>query len=127
MDSKNFISKHGLKFQITIDDDGCEIAVSCSDKKVGSISLDEKCDPNQFYYYITDLSLEKCKNQGVGQACLEYHRELFDAPITAASEFNTEKISDGSHLIGDGVGFINNMRKKGIVCSEVNEHLQDDE
>ena len=126
MESKKFTSKHDLEIQIRIDDDGCEIAVFHLDKNIGSISLVEKNDPNGFYYYITDLSLEKCKNQGIGQACLEYHKELFDTPITAASTFNAEEISDGSHLIGDGVWFINNMREKGIVCSEFNEYIDNE-
>lgn len=36
------------------------------------------------------------------------------SPICAAEE-NSVKMSDGSHLIGDGVPFIAKMRDEGIV------------
>ena len=69
------------------------------------------------YFHITHLELEKCKREGIGRRCLQYHKEIFDSPITAGPKCGSKQ-EDGSHLVGDGVPFIAKMRMEGIVCPD---------
>ncbi|HHK0379435.1 TPA: hypothetical protein ACQQJB_003609 [Pseudomonas aeruginosa] len=117
--TEQFAAKDGFFYSIIIDDDGQEITIELDGKKVGSISLDFHgggvWDNSPDRYHITDLSLEQCKGKGIGQRCLELHIEEFGMKLTAGVAGRGEA-PDGSHLIGDGIGFIKRMREKGIVC-----------
>ncbi|CAK1212579.1 TPA: hypothetical protein J4Q69_001336 [Escherichia coli] len=110
----DFVANDGNTYQIDLDDEYIEVRLS--GEKVGSISLNliQNDDYSPDYYYITDLSLEKCKRLGIGRECLRLHQKEIKSPICAAEE-NSVKMSDGSHLIGDGVPFIAKMRDEGIV------------
>lgn len=113
-----FTSKSGQQYEIDVTD-GSEILVTKDGKKCGSILLSyRECDDAD-YYHITNLGLEGCKGQGVGRQCLKLHKEMFGAPLTAGSS-HSGKQDDGSHLTGDGPGFIEKMREEGIVCRERN-------
>lgn len=113
-----FTSQSGQLYEIDVTD-GSEILVTKDGKKCGSILLScRECDDAD-YYHITNLGLEGCKGEGVGRQCLKLHKEMFDAPLTAGSS-HSGKQDDGSHLTGDGPGFIEKMRKEGIVCRERN-------
>ncbi|HCT7898834.1 TPA: hypothetical protein OT849_002875 [Enterobacter cloacae] len=110
----DFVAKDGNTYQIDLEDEFIEVRLN--DEIMGSISLNliQNDDRVPDYYYITDLSLEKCKRLGIGRECLRLHQEEIGAPICAAEE-NSGKMSDGSHLIDDGVYFIARMRAEGIV------------
>ncbi|MGV0961886.1 MULTISPECIES: hypothetical protein [Burkholderiales] len=113
-----FTSKSGQQYDIDVTD-GSEILVTKDGKKCGSILLSyRECDGDD-YYHITNLGLEGCKGQGVGRQCLKMHKETFGSPLTAGSSHNGKQ-DDGSHLTGDGPGFIKKMREEGIVCRERN-------
>lgn len=119
MHFSEFQSKdNGAIYRLEIDDTGELITVSkVTLERIGSISLlyiDDEDAPNQGCFHITNLSLEACKRRGVGRACLLYHRELFSSPLTAGSAYENNS-EDGSHLTGDGGGFIAKMRSEGIV------------
>ena len=121
MTSMVFTSSTGRKYDIEIDDFGEEITVSINGQKCGSISLefhdgDERSGIPDFYK-ITYLALDACKGQGVGQKCLELHKRTFETILTAGRS-DVSRSEDATHLIDDGPGFIENMRKKGIVCRE---------
>lgn len=120
MKEVDFLASDGKTYQIQIDDPGDEINVLFQGAKKGSISLrliegDQPCQPDA--YHITHLALDSCSHLGIGRRCLQFHRELFDAPITAGSNDGT-KCDDGSHLTGDGPGFITRMKAEGIVCDD---------
>jgi len=118
MTTTSFTSKSGQQYEIDVTD-GSEILVTKDGKKCGSILLScRECDDAD-YYHITNLGLEGCKGEGVGRQCLKLHKEMFDAPLTAGSS-HSGKQDDGSHLTGDGPGFIKKMREEGIVCRERN-------
>jgi len=120
MCQKDFIAKDGKTYQIKIEDDGVQISVHLESEQLGSIDLSIKEEGEEEkggcyeYYHITNLSLDKCKFKGIGRECLIFHKESFDAPITAGKS-DGSKSEDGSYLTGDGVGFINKMREEGIV------------
>ncbi len=121
MNTTSFKSKSGQQYEIDVGD-GSEITVYKNGKKCGSIVLSCREGDGQMIpdtYHITNLGLDDCKGQGLGRRCLELHKEMFDTPLTAGSN-NMGKQEDGSHLTGDGVGFIEKMRKEGIVCREAN-------
>lgn len=113
----DFVAKDGNTYQIDLEDEYIEVRFN--GEVMGSISLDliQNDDRLPDYYRITDLSLEKCKRLGIGRECLRLHQEEIGSPICAA-EKNSGKMSDGSHLIDDGVYFIARMRADGIVVKE---------
>ncbi|WP_114807795.1 GNAT family N-acetyltransferase [Vibrio cholerae] len=115
MYSTVFTTERNLRFEINIDDEGHEITVKKDGNVVGTINLSEKLDFGH-EFYITHLSLNECRRQGIGRECLKFHKRIFDTPITAASPCVSHPMNDGSHLTGDGLPFINQMREEGIVC-----------
>jgi len=115
-----FISSSGQQYTIDLDDDGEKITVLQNGEPCGSISLNYRESEGigmPDYYHITHLELDECKRQGLGRRCLQLHREVFDAPLTAGPN-DGSRPDDGSYLIGDGPGFIEQMRKERIVCRE---------
>ncbi|NIF32583.1 hypothetical protein F3J29_10565 [Enterobacter sp. Cy-643] len=111
----NFVANDGNTYQIDLEDECIEVFQD--GKKLGSISLMlvQNEEPLPDYYYITDLSLENCKGLGIGRECLRLHKQEIGDTICAAEE-NSERMSDESHLIDDGVPFIAKMREEGIVA-----------
>lgn len=126
MCTTNFTGKDGETYQISLSEEGDQIKVFYKDQLQGSISLMccEGVGHDDFYYHIMDLSLQKCRRKGIGQACLKYHIEIFQSPITAAPVYGPS-MDDGSHLIDDGIPFIIEMRKRGIVVQEAIEFEHD--
>jgi hypothetical protein len=121
MTTTPFITQSGQQYDIDVTD-GSEILVTKNGEKCGSIVLSYREGDGQMIpdtYHITNLGLEDCKGQGVGRRCLELHKENFGEPLTAGSS-HSGKQDDGSHLTGDGPGFIEKMREEGIVCRERN-------
>lgn len=115
-----FTSTIGQQYTIELDDDGEKITVLQSGKACGSISLcfrESEGIGMPDSYHITHLELEACKRQGLGRRCLQLHKEMFGLALTAGSN-DGSRPDDGSYLIGDGPGFIEQMRKEGIVCRE---------
>lgn len=122
MNETRFLASDGKTYLIAIDDSGEDIHVSHDDSVVGTISLRliESDDPYQpDIYHITHLALDECSHRGIGRRCLQLHRETFASPLTAAED-NGTTCADGSHLTGDGPGFIAKMRREGLVCSASN-------
>jgi hypothetical protein len=113
---KKFVT-YGETYDIEIDEDTYTIHVRQAGKHLGKIELDERQDDfsGEFYYHICHLALEACKGRGIGQACLEFHKEIYGGLLTAARP-NSGELPDGSQLIGDGIPFIARMRAKKIVA-----------
>lgn len=114
----DFVAKDGQSYQITLDDFGEEISVSFNGKKLGQITLSLRDDGDERggyeWFHITHLELDNCRGIGIGTRCLEFHRDVFQAAITAGRD-DGQKPEDGSFLTGDGPAFIDAMRKKGLV------------
>jgi hypothetical protein len=127
MNIKNVTAKNGEDYTISIDDDGIEIIVSQGVDALGTIGLDyiQNDWPDRDHYYITRLALEKCAGIGLGRACLIFHKECFDAPITASDEHG-QRSQDGSHLTGMGPGFIYKMRQEGLVAPSFSDRYDRD-
>ncbi|MDE2175082.1 MAG: hypothetical protein KGJ54_07325 [Betaproteobacteria bacterium] len=118
MNSIDFSATDGKTYSIAIDDFGIEIHISFNGVNVGKISLrfieGAASDGSDNVYHITSLALDKCRQKGIGRRCLQLHRELFGTILTAGNDNGTTS-DDGSHLTGDGPGFIAKMRSEGIV------------
>lgn len=54
------------------------------------------------------------QKQGVGRACLLFHKEIYSAPLSAGRDDGIPKMMEVT--LQDGVGFIAKMRQEGIVC-----------
>ncbi len=124
MCTKDFVAKDGRIYQIELSYDGETITVFFENEKFGSISL-MQCEGvgyDDCYFYIINLDLQNCKRLGIGTASLQYHIEIFERPIVAAS-INGPRMEDGSHLIDDGIPFITKMRSLGIVAPEPSEFI----
>lgn len=117
MNFKRFVAKDNKSYELRDDDNGWEISVYLNQIKMGEISFREiEVEPPEYTVYkIIGLNLEKCKGQGIGRACLQYHTEIYGCSIVAGDDTGTTS-DDGSHLTGDGPGFIEKMRDEGIVC-----------
>ena len=120
MYEETFVARNGLSYTISVDDFGEEICVSLGGETCGSISLryiegDYPHLPD--IYHITHLALDSCAKVGIGRRCLQLHKEIFDSPLSAGTNNGTTS-EDGSHLTGDGPGFIAKMRREGIVVSD---------
>ncbi len=126
MDEIEFTARDGRTYVIALSDDGEEISVQLDGARLGQISLRfvEGSDNDNHWYHITHLELDRCKGCGIGTRCLQFHVEVYGCTLTAGRNdgFSSE---DGSHLTGDGPGFIAKMREKGIVSAEP-EPWQDD-
>lgn len=119
MSKTNFVAKDGKTYVIEIDDFGEDITVLHQGQSIGTITLAQREAQDghgtRIYYHLVNLSLDKCSGLGIGRHCLELHRQEFDAPITAEN-VNGPKKEDGSHLTGNGPGFVTRMRALGIVA-----------
>ena len=119
----DFNASDANNYKIQISDEGETISVYLGEQIVGKILLEYKSDNITGYpggekeiYHIINLSLDGCKGIGLGQACLEFHKEIYGLPITAGQDRMVHGESeDGSHLTGDGVGFVSAMREKHII------------
>ena len=115
-----FIAKDGNKYYIDLDD-GQDITVfDNAMNRIGSITLmhvneDDWKLPS--YFYLQHLELDRCKGLGIGTQIFRLHNEIFNEPITAASQFGP-KMDDGSHLIDDGIPFVAKMREMGLICAD---------
>ncbi|WP_447879996.1 hypothetical protein [Serratia fonticola] len=116
MSTKTFPARDGQTYDICIDD-AEEIEVYLNGVKQGSIKLQFVTfdNPRDDFYYILDLNLKKCSRQGIGRQCLKLHKDTFGVSIYAADP-NGPQMEDSSHLIDDGIPFIEQMRKEGLVC-----------
>ncbi len=121
----------GRNVTIQIDDVGEEIKVlDDEENEVGSIRLSYIDCENDDYYKITWMYLDKQGDkflrQGIGREALKLHNEFFRSPIVASDDDGIVK-GDGSHLTGDAPGFINVMRKEGLVCSSAFDETPEDD
>lgn len=118
-----FKAKNGNKYYIDLDD-GAEISVfDANECKVGSVSLMHvnADDPElSSYFYLQHLDLGACKRLGIGTEIFRLHNEHIGEPITAANLIGPS-MDDGSHLIDDGVPFVQKMREKGLICREAGD------
>lgn len=120
----DFQAKNGVTYTIEIDDSGEKISVFLDREPKGEICMSCIEDEHSSHYYITSLALDDCAGIGIGRECLLRHKEMFDSPITAAEDDGIRK-DDGSHLTGNGPGFIRKMREEGIVCPAYNSSEDD--
>ncbi|MGL5759025.1 hypothetical protein [Plesiomonas sp.] len=117
-----FLAKDCNTYQIDLDDDQEIKVYDANGKEVGSISFLHVTNEDfgqGDYYYLTDLSLEKCKRLGIGTEIFRLHKEIYNEPITAAED-SGQRYSDGSHLVNDGVPFVAKMRELGFICPDSN-------
>lgn len=129
MDAESFDAKNGTRYEIAIEDSGEEITVWLDGVKKGFISLRRIEGPEDWSpdsYHITHLALEGCRRLGIGRRCLQLHSSMFGSPITAGNGYSGQ-MDDGSHLTGDGPGFIAKMRQEGLVVDDGRERFGDEE
>jgi len=118
---------NGSKICITIDDEGEKIQVNTvNGENIGSIKL-QYCESENFHimWMYLDEGGNHFKHQGIGRQALTFHKQLFDAPITATDD-NGIRLSDGSHLTGDAPGFVRKMRKEGLIVDTNLERYETD-
>ena len=117
---QEFLAKDGNIYNIDLDDGENIFVYDADGGRVGSITmLHVNADDYKLpgYYHIQNLDLQRCKRLGIGTEILRRHIECFGEPITAANQFGPS-MDDGSHLIDDGIPFIEKMREMGLVCPE---------
>lgn len=118
-----FIANDGKTYYIDLSEGEDITVLDSSGCKVGSVTLlhvNANDWPLPSYFYLQHLDLESCKRLGIGTEIFRLHNQYLGEPITAADQFGP-KIDDGSHLIDDGVPFVQKMREKGFICAEAGD------
>lgn len=114
-----FVTKN--KEKLSVEYDSCQVTVKSEDGQiVGQFEFRDIEVPNgyssDFYLHLCHMDLGSYKGQGLGRFCLQVVREESGMVITASDPNDYEKKDDGSHLIGDGPGFVRKMQAEGIIA-----------
>jgi hypothetical protein len=116
MHQKEFIAKDGQAYIIQLDETGQEVLIFKDSQQVGVIDLIlRKEAKGAESFLVTVLDLEQCKRKGIGEASLRYHKEIFHRPLRANGNIREGRQSKENLLTREGIGFIGNMRKKGVI------------
>lgn len=116
MHQTEFIAKDSQTYVIQVDETGQEILIFRDADKVGVIDLLlRKEAKGAESFLVTVLDLEKCKGKGIGEASLRYHKDTFHRPLRANGNVREGRQSSENFMTKEGIGFIGNMRKKGVI------------
>lgn len=116
MHQTKFIAKDGQAYTLQLDETGLEILIFKDAERVGVIDLLlRKEAKGAESFLVTVLDLEKCKGKGIGEAALRYHKEVFHRPLRANGNVREGRQSKENLMTKEGIGFIGNMRKKGVI------------
>jgi len=116
MHQTEFIAKDGQAYTLQLNETGLEILVFKDAERVGVIDLLlRKEAKGAESFLVTVLDLEKCKGKGIGEAALRYHKEVFHRPLRANGNVREGRQSKENLMTKEGIGFIGNMRKKGVI------------
>lgn len=116
MHQTEFIAKDGQAYTLQLDETGLEILIFKDAERVGVIDLLlRKEAKGAESFLVTVLDLEKCKGKGIGEAALRYHKEVFHRPLRANGNVREGRQSKENLMTKEGIGFIGNMRKKGVI------------
>ena len=123
-----FQDAKGRQIEIQLADDYSEVVGWHNGSRIGAISFchdwgDEPGVPEHLYITHLDLSATYC-HAGIGSQMLEFVRDETGLPILAADNDGIQR-GDGSHLTGDGPGFVAAMRRRGLVCSSCMKEADD--
>jgi hypothetical protein len=113
-----FVTKNEEK--LSVEYDHCQVTVQNEDgEEVGQFMFREIEVPNgygsDFYLHLCHMDLPHHKGQGLGRFCLKVARDESGMVIAASDPNDQEKKDDGSHLIGDGPGFVRKMQEEGLI------------
>jgi len=114
-----FATKNGEKLSVEYDD--CQVTVKNEDGvEVGQFMFRDIEVPNGYgsniYLHLCHMELSQYKGQGLGRFCLKVARDESGMVIGASDPNDHEKKDDGSHLIGDGPGFVRKMQEEGLIA-----------
>lgn len=118
----------GRQIEIQLADDYSEVVGWHNGIRIGAISFchdcgDESGIPEHLYITHLDISAPYCY-AGIGSKMLELVKRETELPIVAADNDGIQR-GDGSHLTGDGPGFVAAMRRRGLVASSGQEDADD--
>lgn len=114
-----FVTENGEKLSVEYED--FHVTVTNQDGvEVGQFTFREIEVPSgcssDFYLHLCHMELGQYKAQGLGRFCLEVARDESGMEIGASDPNDHEKKDDGSHLVGDGPGFVRKMQKEGLIA-----------
>jgi len=111
----------GRTIFIELDDDLELIEILDANRQlIGKIELRliDEDDEQRNHYLLSwaylDLAGDSYKRCGIGRTALQLHQELAEYPIVARDNDGIRQ-DDGSHLTGDAPGFVEQMRKEGLI------------
>lgn len=67
------------------------------------------------------------RRRGIGRACIRQARLESGAASITASNAQARNLDDGSHLIGDGPGFVRALAREGVLHQEGDEAPETDD
>lgn len=119
MEAEQYTLKNGDNVKIVYDEcTNTATAYDMSDNKIGAFIFSEieheiGYGYTGYYLKITNMDLA-VTGQGLGRLIIQHVKDCTGYAITAGHDDGI-KCSDGSHLTGGGVGFIEKIREEGLV------------
>lgn len=106
---------------VIVEMDGHDAVVSTSDgDEVGRFKFREiEYDygpTTHSYLHLCHMDLHGYKGLGIGRFCLQVVTQETGMVITASDPSDLQEKDDGSHLIGDGPGFVRAMQREGLIA-----------
>lgn len=113
--------KDGRSVNINVDDFdyAVKVTVNPTGETVGSMNFKViEISPGNEILLLTHAFLDEAGRtylgKGIGRCCLQQVADISGLSI-CASNHDGMKHDDGSHLTGDGLGFVAKMRKEGLI------------
>ena len=125
-----FIAKDGNKYEIAFDGTKAVVLNSNGDE-VGSMSFDEVQVPHGYetltYLHLCHMDMKNHTGLGLGRATLDVARKESGFDIAASDPGDHVPKDDGSHLVGDGPGFVRKMQAEGRIMGSASPDYDDGE
>lgn len=128
---RTFITKTGSTVFIEVDETGHEVTVEddagCT---VGAMQFRAITVPISPYeeieqWHLCHMDMGARRGEGIGRRCLELIKEQVGVAITASEDDGIQK-DDGSHLVGDGPGFVDKMREERLIAGRSSREPEED-
>ena len=106
--------------KLSVEYENCKVTVQDENgQEVGLFTFREIEVPDGYssvsYLHLCQMDLGGYTGQGLGRLCLKVARDQSGMTIAASDPNDHEQKDDGSHLVGDGPGFVRKMQAEGLI------------
>ncbi|ATG20937.1 hypothetical protein CO705_14190 [Ralstonia pickettii] len=117
--NRTFRDKNDREISLELDEDSLIVKATHNGTLIGKmefVEIEQDRGPSAYklIWMYLDMAGPEYKSCGIGQKILELMNEFTGGPIIAGSGDGRQS-DDGSHLTGDGPGFVAKMRSRGLI------------